>query len=437
MLTHEENELLTRVGPGTPMGDVMRRYWIPALLSAELPRGGDPKRVRLLGENLVAFRDREGRVALLDENCPHRGASLAIARVEDCAVRCLYHGWLIGSDGAVRETPNEPEAYGFRDRVRARLYPTYEAGGFVWAYLGPASHEPQRPDFEFTHLPIEHVHTMKVRVDCNYAQVIEGVIDSSHSNFLHADSIKPTVTDEGSSYRPDLLVDRPSNDGRPKIDVKNTPYGFRYAAIRVPTKDPETRRFVRVTLWMAPFWGMFPAPRGWGNVQAMVPIDDTHTMFNYVKYRYDTPISPEERAAHEQWSGFVIGEDILDPVTYAKRWTRENDWLQDRERMRSGASWSGIRGVNVEDIAVEESMGPIFDRTKEHLGASDAAVIRMRRLLIESARALRDRGEPPIGLGAPVAWSKLRAEEAMVPLGSRWEPLLSAAGDEPLTAAAT
>jgi phthalate 4,5-dioxygenase oxygenase subunit len=433
MLTREENELLCRVGPQTPMGKMMRRYWIPALLSDELKPGGDPKRVRLLGEDLVAFRDERGRVGLLDENCPHRGASLSLARAEGCGLRCLYHGWLIAADGKVLETPPEPEELHFKEKVRALAYPVRESGGVVWTYMGPAGLEPPPAEFEFCTLPLDRVQIMKVRVECNYAQVIEGVIDSAHSNYLHRDSIKPAKND-ASTYNETLLVDRPSDDGKPRIEVKNTKYGFRYAAIRKPTVDPEKRKFVRVTLWIPPFYGMFPAPKGWGNMQAMVPIDDTHTMFYYFKYRYDAPITPEERKAHEAWSGFRMGIDIVDDREYRKVQSRENQWLQDRERMRAG-SWTGISGVNMEDLAVQESMGPIFDRTKEHLGTSDVAVIRMRRLMIDSARALAERGETPIGLREPVDWRRLRAEEGMLPIDASWEDKLSVYEDEPAGAA--
>jgi phthalate 4,5-dioxygenase len=433
MLTREENELLCRIGPLRPMGKMMRRYWIPALMSEELVPGGDPKRVRLLGEDLVAFRAADGTPGLLDENCPHRGSSLALARAEGCGLRCLYHGWLIAPDGTVLETPPEPEDLNFKQKVRALSYSVRESGGIVWAYMGPAGLEPPLTEFEFCTLPLDHVQTMKIRVECNYAQVIEGVIDSAHSNYLHSDSIRPAKNDE-SAYNDALIVNRPSNDGKPRIELKNTRYGFRYAAIRKPTVDPDKRKFVRVTLWMAPFYGMFPAPAGWGNMQAMVPIDDTHTMFYYFKYRYDTPITAEERMAHEAWSGFRMGIDIVDDREYRKVQSRENTWLQDRERMRAG-SWTGISGVNMEDLAVEESMGTIYDRTKEHLGTSDVAVIRMRRLMLDSARALAETGEAPVGLRDAVDWRRLRAEEGMLPLDASWEDKLSVYEDEPAGAA--
>lgn len=432
MLTREENELLCRVGRDTPTGQLIRRYWIPALMSSELAPGGAPKRVRLLGEDLVAFRDTLGRVGLLDENCPHRGASLVLARNEggeSCGLRCLYHGWKIDVTGTVIETPAEPEEHAFKDRVRALSYAVREAGGLVWAYLGPAADEPRFMDFEFTTLPAVNVMVMKIRQDNNYAQSVEGVIDSAHSNYLHTNSIRPAAGPDVSVYKPDLLVDRPSNDGKPRIELRNTWYGFRYGAVRRPTVNADKNKYVRVTLWMAPFYAMFPAPVGWGNMQAMVPIDDEHTMFYYMKYRYDAPITAEERVQHEIWSGFQAGVDI--DADFRKRIDRENTWLQDRPAMERGESYSGITGVNNEDVAVQESMGPVFDRTKEHLGTSDVAVIRMRRLMIDAARNLAENGTVPLGLDGGQTWSVLRAEEGTLPLDTPWE-ILSAYGDEPV-----
>lgn len=375
MLSRDENELLTRVGPQTPMGRTMRRFWLPALLRSELDASGRSHRVRLLGEDLVAFRDPSGRPVLVDE-------------------------------------------YAASATVPPRTYPARERGEVVWAYLGPPEHEPPLPEFEFTTLPPEHVHRMKAALRCNWAQVIEGVVDSAHSNYLHSNAIKP-VQRAGSALDADLNIARPSNDGKPKIEVEDTAYGFRYAAIRKPLIDPETRAFVRVTLWMAPFWGMVPSATGWGNLQAMVPIDDENTMFYHFKYCYDAPISEGERARHEAWAGMTLGVDI-DPATWRPRQSRANNWLQDRDAMRRG-SWSGLGGVAVEDFAVEESMGPIFDRSKEHLGTSDAAVIRMRRLMIESARRLVTDGTPPHGLREHVDFRRLRAQEAMLPLGQPWQ----------------
>jgi phthalate 4,5-dioxygenase len=420
VLTREENELLCRVGPKAPMGKMMRRYWLPAIMSSELESGGVPKRVRLLGEDLVAFRDSGGRVGLLDENCPHRGASLVLARNETCGLRCLYHGWKIDASGAVLETPAEPDEHHFRDRVRAIAYPTRESGGIVWTYMGPSESEPPPMDFEFTTLPDSHNVIVKAQLECNWAQSVEGVIDSAHTNYLHADTFKPASGLELSVYKDDFLkVARPSNDGRPRMEIENTPYGFRYAAIRKPLLDADKNAYVRVTLFAAPIYGLFPAQAGWGSIQAFVPMDDEHTMLYFVRYSYERAIEAEERAQHEHWSGFRIGIDIDE--NYRKFGNRGNLWRQDREAMKRGDTFSGVVGVQMEDAMVQESMGPVYDRSKEHLGTGDIAVIRMRRLMLDSVRRFTENGEPPLGLAEPVDYKTLRAQEAMIPLATSWK----------------
>jgi phthalate 4,5-dioxygenase oxygenase subunit len=358
MLSHEENERLCRVGPATDMGRMQRCYWLPALQSADLATGGARQGVRLLGQDFVAFRDTNGAAGLCEER--------SHARVE-------------------------------------RSYPVIESGGFVWAYLGPPATEPAFPDFAFTLVLETHRLIIAARIEANYVQCLEGAIDSAHTNYLH---------------RNPAVLSRPSVDGAPRIDVQDTAYGFRYGAIRIPTNDPERRRYVRVTLFVAPFHALFPAAEGWGSIQMFVPIDDEHTMFYFVRWS-DEPIDAEERARTFKWSGTQKGIDIDDE--YRKTRTRENTWLQDRSLMENGGSFSGITGVNNEDFAVEESMGPLYDRRKEHLGASDIAVIRMRRLMLDSARDFIDNGTPPIGLRAPVDYRNLRGAEQTIPLDVPWQ----------------
>jgi phthalate 4,5-dioxygenase oxygenase subunit len=430
MLSQEENELLCRVEGAAPMGQMLRRYWLPALKSEELEAGGAPKRVRLLGENLVAFRDSAGRVGLLDENCPHRGASLVLARNEDCGLRCLYHGWKLDVDGKVVETPPEPDEHNFRDRVRALAYPVREAGGLIWTFMGPAGSEPAPPGFEFTALPQAHTIIMKAYESCNWVQSLEGVIDSAHSDFLHSSGIRPVVADLGTSVfkgaSSSLMLERPSKDRSPKIETQNTAYGFRYGAIRKPTIDPENNRYIRVTLFVAPIFVIFPAPSGWGNMQAFVPIDDEHLMFYYIKWRYDTPLSREEHDAHVGYSGLRVGVELDEHYHRTQR--KENNWLQDRAAMENGRSFTGISGVNNEDMAVQESMGPIYDRRKEHLGTSDVAIIRMRRLMLDSVRRFQS-GGTPLGLDAPFAYGQLRAEERIIPKDQPWQVVGAFAGE--------
>jgi phthalate 4,5-dioxygenase len=424
MLTREENELLCRTGPDAPMGKMFRRYWIPAALTSELRAGGAPRRTRLLGEDFVAFRDSEGVVGVLDELCPHRGASLVLARNEECGLRCIYHGWKIAVDGRVLETPAEPDEHGFKDRVRAHAYPVYEAGGIVWTYLGPPGTEPPKMNFDWMSLPAGHWMIQKAREECNWAQCLEGVIDSAHSGFLHSNVIKPVPGENSIIPEDQGNTRRPSADLAPRMEAENTAYGFHYAAIRKPLIDPESRDYIRVTLFIAPFIALFPGPLGWTSMQMFVPMDDEHTMFHFIQARHDKPIDQLTRERRAARSGMVLGVDV-DPLDYRKIRTRDNNWLQDRTEMEAG-SFSGIHGVNNEDIAMQESMGPIFDRRREHLGTSDVAVIRMRRIMLDGVRRFIDEGAPPVGLAEPVAYETLRAGERMVPHGERWQEAMVA-----------
>jgi phthalate 4,5-dioxygenase oxygenase subunit len=422
MLTREENELLCRIGPQAPMGAMMRRYWLPAAMSQELAADGAPRRVRLLGEDLVAFRDSNGRVGLLEELCPHRGVSLMLARNEECGLRCLYHGWKFDVAGKILDMPAEPEPEGLIDRVRAVAYPVREAGGIVWAYLGPAGTEPPTPDFEFTTFPDAQNVIVKARIDCNWVQCLEGVIDSAHTNYLHADTFKPAPGLQNSVYRDEaLFVARPSSDGKPRFEVEDTGYGFRYAALRKPLVDADKDVFVRTTLFVAPFHGLFAGQAGWASHQAFVPIDDEHTMLYFVRTSLDRPVDEAERQRHAAWSGLTPGVDI--DGDFRKFRNRDNDWQQDRAAMQRGTSYSGVKGVQMEDAVVQESMGRIYDRSREHLGTGDAAVIRMRRLMLQSMRRFVAGAAPPLGLAAPVDHSRLRATEGIIPIGTPWQTL--------------
>jgi phthalate 4,5-dioxygenase oxygenase subunit len=418
MLDREENELLCRVGADTPMGNMLRRYWIPAATSDELVAGGAPRRTRLLGEDLVAFRAHDGTVGVLDEHCPHRGASLVLARNEECALRCIYHGWLIATDGAIRDMPSEQEDTTFNRRVRAQAYPVYEAGGLVWTYLGPPGTEPPKMLFDWMAYPAEHRLVQKAREECNWMQCLEGVIDSAHTMFLHSNVITPVAGEQSIIPEDQGNTQRPTADRRPRIEVDTTAYGFRYAAIRTPLIDPQSRDYARVTHFIAPFCALFPAATGWTSMQLFVPIDDEHTMFHFIQTQHDKPIDDVMRVRRIKRSGMEIGVDL--DTDYLKVRTRENNWMQDRTAMAAG-SHTGLQGVNIEDIAVQESMGAIYDRSKEHLGTSDIAVARMRRIMLDGVRRFAAGEAPPVGLAEPVAYEKLHAEERMVPKGERWQ----------------
>ena len=423
MLTAEKNDVLCRTGANTPMGRLMRRYWLPVCLGSDLVAGGAPKRVRLLGEDLVAYRSPDGSIGLIEEACPHRGVSLALARNEECGLRCLYQGWVMNGDGQVVETPAEPEGSRMKERVRFSSYPVRESGVFVFACMGPRELAPPSLDFEFADLPASHVLVMRSVEECNWAQCIEGVLDSAHSNYLHSDGIKPkgglALTEEADLKLAQFA--RPSNDGAPRLEVEPQPYGFRYAALRRPLKDPDVNTYVRITLFVAPVYAIFPAPKGWASMQMFVPIDDERTMFYYVLWKRDAPIDDETRERYLIQHGMKVGVDMDE--NFRKFGNRDNNWLQDRELMQSGRSFSGIPGINTEDFAVQESMGRIVDRTREHLGASDLAVIHFRRTMIDAAERLARDGANPVGLASPADYRKLASGEGMAPIGEDWRRL--------------
>jgi phthalate 4,5-dioxygenase oxygenase subunit len=416
MLSREENELLTRVGPGTEMGQVLRRYWLPALLSEELAESdGTPVPVRLLGEDLVAFRDTQGRIGLLDERCPHRLASLTIGRNEDCGLTCIYHGWKFDVDGLCVDMPTEPQGYGFKNRVRITAYPTHEAGGMIWAYMGPREQQPPFPAYGWTALPPNQRGIVKIGIRANYLQTVEGAIDSAHSWFLHRGSSR--------DWQKRLAV---SEDTAPKLEAEDTAYGFRYAAIRTPIENPDTTKYVRVTLFSVPSTAFIPPPLDRdlpAHTQIFVPVDDERTMlFDVFHSQNGTPVDTEQlrTSLHA-----VPGVDLdADGYRFARR---ENRWNQDRAAMKNG-SWTGIAGFQNQDIAAQESMGPIVDRSGEHLGTSDIAVIRMRRRMLETVRRFRA-GEPLIGQDGTIAFERLASEQRLIGIDEPWQVVGAHAGE--------
>jgi phthalate 4,5-dioxygenase len=423
MLTREENELLCRVGPESPMGQMLRQYWLPVMLSSELPEpDGDPKRVRLLGEDLVAFRDTNGQVGVLDENCPHRGASLVLARNEDCALTCVYHGWRIDAHGNVLDTPAEPEESDFRNRVKALAYSVREQGGLIWVYMGPPGREPQFPSFAWTNMPESHVSIIKVENHCNWVQALEGVLDSAHVSILHSTEVAPVETANFNAngrnaytMEGDVVLHAPTLDRRPRFEVEDTPYGYWYSATRQPVVNSDTTKYVRTTHFVAPFWGLFPPPAGTGNMQAFVPVDDEHTYFVYIQYSLEGPL---DKYKLQEIAGTVPGAGIDEQFRLIHG--RHDNWGQNRAAMKNGRSFTGISGINMQDFAVQESMGTMYDRRKEHLGVSDVAVIRMRRVLLDSLERCQ-RGEPAIGLQQSVPYVGLSGADAVIPIEAPWQ----------------
>lgn len=432
MVTAVQNDRLTQVGPDTSMGRMLREYWYPALLSEELTPACDPMPLRLLGEDLVAFRDSAGRVGILPEYCPHRTASLTLAKVEENGLRCLYHGWVLDVHGRVIEVPNEPEDSTRKLRVAPTGYQVREVAGMIWVYMGEHSERksaPPFPAYAWTSMPNDRVMRMKAITRSNYLQNVEGVIDSVHTNFLHSTALRPAANAMATTMSADALV-RPSLDKHPKLRLQDTSYGFRYGAIRKPITDPDKNQYVRTTLWIAPNTVTFPASAGEGFMQIFVPIDEETTIFWSLRYSFTRSYSVEETENYAKWAGLARDGDLLDEA-YRVRRTKANRWMQDRAAMRRGDSFSGIKGVNTEDMAMAESMGAVARRHLENLGPTDLAVVHMRRLMLQSLDRY-EQGGRPVGMAEPVAYDCLRADDRVIPLDTPWQTVGAFAG-EPVT----
>lgn len=407
MLSAEENAYLTRVGPGSPMGELFRRFWMPALLSSEAVADGPPVRLRLLGENLLGFRDTSGRVGIIEPQCAHRLASLFFGRNEQSGLRCPYHGWKYGVDGQCVDTPNEPENSRMRERIKLRSYPTREQAGVVWVYMGPPECSPlELPQMHWVTAPAGYQHVSKWLQSTNWAQGLEGEIDSSHVSFLHSTNEKysagfhfpyPTLPPEVAEFR---AQHKGPVDGAPVLTVKKTDYGMTYGARRHRNDEFHWR----VTHWLLPTYSLIPQAMNLGtNGRCWVPIDDEHTWtFGYIS-RYDRPYTGEEIAVIEEGAafpprltrgtyrlrdGYLIDTSL--PVASA-----DNDYLIDRD-MQQRTNMTGIWGFNEQDRSVQESMGATVDRSREHLGKADMAVIAARRTLLQLARRLEAGTEPEI-----------------------------------------
>ncbi len=396
---------LTRVGPGTVMGDYMRRYWIPAARSCEVTKDGDPMRLMLLCEKLIAFRDSQGRVGIMDQRCPHRCASLFMGRNEAGGIRCVYHGWKFDVDGNCTDMPNVPEAREFRDRVKAKAYKTHEANGLIWVYMGPdQANPPPLPMIEATMMPDAEIWCLMR--DCNWMQALEGDIDTSHVGFLHAGAIQPDDLDDDHPMRP-TVVNR-----APEYRVKQTDWGMMYGGYRM---NDNGQMSWRIAHFMFPFWTQTPNNRFATRAiaRAWVPIDDEHSMLFDITGGVD-----EGNPAYK--SRFKTGELLFDKFDYAPtgtgwydRWRcvddERNDWGIDRDLQRNGKQFTGIANITIQDQAVTESMGPITDHSFENLAPSDAMVARTRRRALAAARALREEGVVPAGVDDPSIFYRARA----------------------------
>ena len=417
MLTPEENDLLCRVEGNAPMGQLMRRHWLPACMIEEVADAdGTPVRVRMLGEDLVAFRDTDGRVGVIGEYCPHRRASLLFGRNEECGLRCLYHGWKMDVEGNVVEMPSEPRESKLIEKVRHTAYPTREAGGFVWVYMGPPATMPEFEPPAFAPTPDTNVAIVKVQVPCNWAQILEGAIDSAHSSSLHSTDIPPGRGDQTTAAGG--VWARPTTDKSPRIQVQLTNYGMRYAAIRRPIKNAAINDYVRITTFVAPVTVLIPPNNVYSLVNINVPQDDTHTTFYFIGWSNWGPGIDTE--AFRKFCGARVGFDLDNQ--YRRFRTRDNNYLQDRKAMKLG-DYTGIPGIPNQDMAMWETMGPIADRTRERLGASDIAIVQFRRIMVDAVKRFAS-GEAAIGTTQPhIAHAELRSFEGIVPKATDWRML--------------
>jgi phthalate 4,5-dioxygenase oxygenase subunit len=419
MLTREENELLCRVEGDAPMGQLMRRHWVPAALSEEVPEpDGTPVPVRLFGEDLVLWRATDGRVGLMDRYCSHRRASLVFGRNEERGLRCLYHGWKVDVEGNVVEMPSEPAESCMAQKVKHKSYPTHEHGGFVWTYMGPPETIPEFMPPPYAPTVDSKVSIAKIIIDCNWAQILEGAIDSAHSSTLHSTDITPSKGERTQTTASLML--RPTTDKSPRIQVQATDYGMKYAAIRRPIQNAAVQDYVRMTLFVAPFTVIIPPNAVYALANVNVPIDDTHTAFYFIAWNE----GPTGGLDQEQWRKFVgaqVGID-LDPG-YRKLRNLGNNYLQDRQAMKND-NFTGIRGIPHQDIAMWETMGPIADRSIDRLGASDQAIVEFRRVMVQAATRF-GAGEAAIGSAPQLRrrQASLRSFEGMLQKNADWRAL--------------
>jgi phthalate 4,5-dioxygenase oxygenase subunit len=424
MLTTAENELLCRVEGAAAMGQMMRRHWIPAVLSEQVIADGAPVRVQLFGEKLVVFRNSEGKPGVLGEFCPHRKASLAFGRNEECGLRCLYHGWKFDVDGTVVDMPSEPKQSQLPEKSKHLSYPAREAGGFVWTYMGPAE---AMPEFEAPPWPPHEnarVAIAKIELPCNWAQIMEGQIDSAHSSSLHSSDMRPAKGE--ATAKGDHWV-RPSTDKNPRIQVQLTGYGMRYAAIRRPIANAATHDYVRITTYVAPFIALIPPNSSYNVTSVIVPRSDTSSYFHFIAWS-DGSKPGIDTDAWRKFCVLSVGEDVDAMFRPIKRHAH-NNYLQDRELMKDGTSFTGIPGIPNQDIAMWESMGAIADRTQERLGASDIAIVQFRRLMLDAVKAFAEDSRV-IGHTAPrLPLAKLASYQGVVEKTEPWR-MLGASDEE-------
>ena len=389
MLRKEQNELVTQTGPGTSMGQLFRCYWIPALLAEELPENDcPPVRVKLLSERLLAFRDTQGRLGLIDEFCAHRGVSLWFGRNEESGIRCPYHGWKYDVTGQCVDVPSEPAENGFCRKIKLTSYPLVERGGILWTYMGDPAKQPPLPEFEILLVPPDQRFVSKRLQECNWLQALEGGIDSSHVSFLHSGGLKHDPLFKGAKGNEYNL-----KDSKPVFEVVESEGGLFIGARR---NAENGNYYWRITPWVMPNFTMI-APRGGHSVHGhwWVPIDDENCWTWSFDYHPIRKLRPDEVEAMKDGKGVHVR---YVPGTYRPLANKDNDYLMDRAAQKSGLMYSGIDGIAMQDASLQESMGPVVDRTKENLVSTDNGIIMARMRLMRAAKAFADKGTIPPGV---------------------------------------
>ncbi|KKB35183.1 Rieske 2Fe-2S domain-containing protein [Bacillus thermotolerans] len=398
MLSKEKNDLLTKVTGDAPMARYMKQFWVPAVRAARVKANGTPIRVQLFGENYVVFRGADGKVAVLDEKCPHRRASLSLGRNEDNALTCLYHGWKFDVNGNCIDAPTEPpeKVESFCRKVPVKYYPSREAGGIIWTWLGEGL-PTQFPDFEFNRLPEEHLLIRIAEINCNWLQVLEGTLDSAHVSMLHQSWVEKVGA----------TVSKTKHDLAPRYVVDSQPYGYRAGALR---NMPDGSKYVRISEFVQPWYSFIPKAPEENHVGSFViPVDDNKCVQWFVFYNHERPLTFEDVAVTERQFG-------IDPNKSPDNFY-EGNWEQDRSKLDD--HFTGMYGVLVEDYVIAESMGEISDRTQEYLGSSDQFITKVRFFLL---RALKDmeEGKMPLGLDQEIDYASIRSTNGNLPADADW-----------------
>ena len=402
------SEAMTRVGPGTPMGELMRQYWLPALSSNELKLDGDPVRIVLLGEKLIAFRDSSGRVGVMDHRCPHRCASLFFGRNEHDGIRCIYHGWKFDVEGNCLDMPNVSNGNEIKEKIHAKAYKALDRNGMIWVFMGPQDQVPPYPLLEAALIPEGEASIRFVQRNCNWLQALEGDIDTSHFGFLHAGSAEP------EDFQDDHPMRHTVTNRAPEYHVADTDWGTSYGAYRLEENGSMSWRIAN---FVFPFWTQAPNSDFLTNVgvRAWVPMDDEHTMVVLISWKKSTGAYTGMPLKNgKAIPGFAPTIDYLPNTNdWFGRWRPiarwENDFEIDRDAQRQNIIYSGIKMVFMQDQAVTESMGGMTDHAFEHLVSSDQMIARTRRRVLKAALSLQDEGKLPPGVSNPEAMWRARS----------------------------